>query len=92
MYDCSYSIECVISVRLKETYEFIFEKFHLFQGYFNVENGVGRDFRVFQQRRIRIDGRVVEDSTARIDPLGPDVSESIPGTRASCSSYSTDNN
>lgn len=61
----------------RTTYKFIFEGFNLAESNVNVEDGIGGNFGIFQRRSIRVDAGIVQDATARVDPLGPDVAESV---------------
>lgn len=62
---------------MKTTYKFIFEGFNLTESDVNVEDGIGGDFGILEWRSIRVDAGIVQDTAARVDPLGPDVAESV---------------
>lgn len=69
------------------TYKVIFEELNLVEGYVYVEDGIGGYFRVVQRWSVRVDSDVVQNSSARVDPLGPDVVESVAMMTTSCCFY-----
>jgi hypothetical protein len=70
-------------LKKKSTYKVVFERFYLAESNVDVEDGIGGNFGIFKWRGIRVDAGIVQDTTARIDPLGPDVAESVASTYSS---------
>lgn len=69
------------------TYKVIFEELNLVESYVYVEDGIGGNFGIVQRWSVRVDADVVQNSATRIDPLGPDVMESVAMMTTSCCFY-----